>query len=120
MPEFITVTNRLGKRTLVNIDHISCVADEENPEYSARIDLIAGGDDYIYTKEDFNTICQELYADRIKRQDAIQSRPRLLNEDRTDTEMAAYARGWNAAVSQYLAEIQAIGRPELQELPAEE
>ena len=114
MPEFITVTNRLGQRMLVNVEHISCIADVQNakdakPEFNARIYLISGGDDYICTKESFNTICERLCADRITRQDAVQARPKFLEKELVDPVLGEYARGWNAAISAFLENIGSLG-----------
>lgn len=121
MPKFISVTNRLGRKMLVNKDHITVIADrssDNNPEYQAEIDFISGGDDYIYTKESFDEIVSLLEADMVNRKTALSVHPELLNENRDDVEMAAYARGWNAAVENYMDEIKGIDHPELQDMPA--
>lgn len=123
MPEFISVTNRLGHKMLVNKDHITDIVDkssDKNADYQAAIDFISGGDNYIFTKESFDEIMILLDADMINRQTALIVHPELLNENRDDAEMAAYARGWNAAVGNYMDEIQGIGHPELQDMPAED
>lgn len=115
MPEFITVTNLLGQRTLVNTDHISCVADDQNvkgmePEFNARIDLIAGGDNCVYTRESFNEVCNLLCAGTLKRDEVIQARPAFMDTERDNPDSAAYARGWNAAVTVFLTNIGNIGK----------
>ena len=121
MPEFISVTNRLGMKMLVNKDHISAISDrssDNNPDYQGEIDLVSGGEDYMYTKESFDEIVSQLNADMVNRKTALSVHPELLNENRDDVEMAAYARGWNAAVENYMDEIKGIGHPELQDMPA--
>lgn len=121
MPKFISVTNRLGRKILVNKDHITVIADrssDNNPEYQAEIGFISGGVDYIYTKESFDEIVSLLEADMVNRKTALSVHPELLNENRDDVEMAAYARGWNAAVENYMDEIKGIDHPELQDMPA--
>lgn len=123
MPKFISVTNRLGNKMLVNVDNITDITDrssDKNNGYLAEIDFVAGGDDYVYTKESFDEIANLLDADMINRATALSVHPELLNENRDDTEMAAYARGWNAAVENYMDEIKGIGHPELQDMPTED
>lgn len=123
MPKFISVTNRLGNKMLVNVDNITDIADrssDKNNGYLAEIDFVSGGGDYVYTKESFDEIANLLDADMINRATALSIHPELLNENRDDAEMAAYARGWNAAVENYMDEIKGIGHPELQDMPTED
>jgi len=108
---------------LVNVDNITDIADrssDKNNGYLAEIDFVSGGGDYVYTKESFDEIANLLDADMINRATALSIHPELLNENRDDAEMAAYARGWNAAVENYMDEIKGIGHPELQDMPTED
>lgn len=108
-------------KMLLNKDHITAISDrsaDNNPDYQAEIDLVSGGEDYMYTKESLDEIVSQLNADMVNRKTALSVHPELLNENRDDVEMAAYARGWNAAVENYMDEIKGIGHPELQDMPA--
>ena len=62
MRKFIEVINGIGKRVLVNIDHIEAVVDsrgDKNPDYLAQINF-TGDEEFMYVKNSYEEIMSVL------------------------------------------------------------